>query len=298
MRLHRRQQGIEFSRCQAGYFLQRARAEHRIETRIDPRVERFALGLKKQRAELALRQQRRWAFAMPVGERAPGRLNNFQRAGDARAVARLQTFGGRRIAPRQLRMQGLDAVALQRCTHALADLGRDRRHRRQAARQRLEVKTGAANKDRQAVLRPRLGQHPPRVRHPRARGIVHGCVDMAVEPVRHERLLLRRRPCGDDAEIAIDLHGIGVDHDAAGFLGKLERERRLAAGGRPCDKHGLKVLGIRIHLNVSRRHAHLQSRRPRARPDHRRRRAGRAPFAGISAMAVRRSRGRYPLRRS
>ena len=62
---------------------------------------------------------------------------------------------------------------------------------------------------------------------------------MAIEPVRHARLLLRRRPRGDDAQIAIDLHGIGVDDDAAGFCGKLERQGRLAAGGRPCDKHGL-----------------------------------------------------------
>ena len=38
---------------------------------------------------------------------------------------------------------------------------------------------------------------------------------MAVEPVRRLRLLLRGRPRGDDAQVAIDLHGIGVDDDAA-----------------------------------------------------------------------------------
>src|SRR5215472_10453930 len=62
---------------------------------------------------------------------------------------------------------------------------------------------------------------------------------MPVQPVRHERLFLRRRPRRQHMEIAIDLHGIGVDHGAAVLLRKIERERRLAAGGRPCDKHGL-----------------------------------------------------------
>ena len=62
---------------------------------------------------------------------------------------------------------------------------------------------------------------------------------MAVEPVRRTRLLFRRRPRRDDAQIAIDLHGIGVDDDAAGLLRQFERQGRLAAGGRPCDKHGL-----------------------------------------------------------
>jgi hypothetical protein len=66
--------------------------------------------------------------------------------------------------------------------------------------------------------------------------------------------------------------------DAAGFLRQRERQRRLAAGGRPCDKHGLAGRP-RIHLHVSRRHAHLQSRRPRARLHGRRRRARRSALA-------------------
>src|SRR4029078_9259091 len=48
-----------------------------------------------------------------------------------------------------------------------------------------------------------------------------------------------RRPRRQHTEIAIDLHGVGVDDDAGACLRELERQRRLAAGGRPCDKHGL-----------------------------------------------------------
>ena len=101
--------------------------------------------------------------------------------------------------------------------------------------------------------------------HPAAGGEIHRGVDMAIEPVRNPRLLFQRRPRGEHAQVAIDLHGIGIDDDAAGFLRKFKRQRRLAAGGRPCDKHRLVVFHLRIRLHVSRRHAHLQSRRPRAR---------------------------------
>ena len=52
------------------------------------------------------------------------------------------------------------------------------------------------------------------------------------------------------------------DDDAADFPRELKCQRRLAAGGRPCDKHSPD---IRPKIHVSRRHADLQSRRPRAR---------------------------------
>jgi len=42
--------------------------------------------------------------------------------------------------------------------------------------------------------------------------------------------------------------GIGVDDDAAGRLCQFKRQRRLAAGGRPCDKHGVVVFLKRIHV--------------------------------------------------
>ena len=47
---------------------------------------------------------------------------------------------------------------------------------------------------------------------------------MAIETMSNGRLFRRRRPRGDDAQIAVDLHGIGVDDDAAAFLRELERQ--------------------------------------------------------------------------
>src|SRR5438105_3726210 len=70
---------------------------------------------------------------------------------------------------------------------------------------------------------------------------------MAVKPVRNCPLLISRRPRGENPDVAIYLHRIGIDDDAAGFLRKLKRKRRLAAGGRPCDKHGLIAFGLKTH---------------------------------------------------
>ena len=113
-------------------------------------------------------------------------------------------------------MQRRDAVALQPRAHGVAHLGRDRRHRRQPARQRLEIQPGAADEDRQHAL-PRAPRPAPCAASATQApdGIIHRRVDMAVEPVRRARLLVRRRPRREDAQVAIDLHGIGVDDVAA-----------------------------------------------------------------------------------
>ena len=60
---------------------------------------------------------------------------------------------------------------------------------------------------------------------------------MAVQQMRNARFLRRRRTRGDDAQIAIHLHGVGIDDAAAELFRQGQRQRRLAAGGRPCDKH-------------------------------------------------------------
>jgi len=52
--------------------------------------------------------------------------DHFQRTRDAGAVTRFQAFGACRIAPRQFRMQRLDAVAFEPRAHAFAYLRGDR----------------------------------------------------------------------------------------------------------------------------------------------------------------------------
>ena len=68
-----------------------------------------------------------------------------------------------------------------------------------------------------------------------------------------------------------------------------QRQRRLAAGGRPCDKHRACCSPAANSRHVSRRHADLQSRQPRARLDDRRRRArhsSRAPVRRTGCSAT------------
>src|SRR5207248_4823513 len=60
---------------------------------------------------------------------------------------------------------------------------------------------------------------------------------MPVKQMRHARFLRRRRARRENAQVAIDLHGIGIDDRAAERLGQGKRQRRLAARGRACDKH-------------------------------------------------------------
>src|SRR6516165_9233121 len=67
--------------------------------------------------------------------------------------------------------------------------------------------------------------------------IIFRGVDMTVEPVRYALFLVRRGPRGNDAQIAINLHGIRVDDDAAQLCRELERQSRLAARRRACNEN-------------------------------------------------------------
>jgi phosphoserine phosphatase len=184
---------------------------------------------------------------MPVRKRAPGRLDHFERAGDAGAVAWCQTLRGDQIAPRQFRVQGFDAVASEPCAQIFPYFRWNRRHRRQTLRQHLEIKPGAANENRENAPLARLSEGLFGLGEEGAGRKIHRGIDVTIEPVRNLSLLLPRRPRGEDREVAIYLHRVGIDDHAAGFLRQCKRERRLAAGGRPCDKHGITAFGSKIH---------------------------------------------------
>ena len=128
MSLHDRQLWIEMARRQGRDLGHCIILYHGVEACIDPRVKLVAIRCQKHRAERARRQQRRQSIAMPVTKRATGGLNDFERARDAGSIARLQAFGGLRVAPHQLGVQRLDAITLKACAHAFAKFGRNRRH--------------------------------------------------------------------------------------------------------------------------------------------------------------------------
>ena len=71
--------------------------------------------------------------------------------------------------------------------------------------------------------------------------------------MRRARLCLAVRLRRQDRGLAIDLHGIGIDHHAAEMFGQRQRRGRLAARGGACNKHGVDFHRLRMSgfvLNV------------------------------------------------
>jgi hypothetical protein len=116
---------------------------------------------------------------------------------------------------------------------------RNRRNVRQAAQQGLEIHARPPGEDGQPPLLPQFRQNGARILDVAADGVIHRPVDMAEQPVRHAGFLLGRRSGRDDAEIAVDLHRIGIDHDAAELPRQPDGQRGLAARRRACDEKGL-----------------------------------------------------------
>ena len=124
-----------------------------------------------------------------------------------------------------MKLGRFQALALP--AHLLAHLVRHGRHVGQPFRQRLEIEARSADEDRQLPALDVL-QDLDRVGDVAADGEIHGGIHVAVEPVRSLGLFLRRGAGGDDAKVAIDLHGIGVDHHAVEALSQFDAQCGLA----------------------------------------------------------------------
>ena len=144
---------------------------------------------------------------------------------------------------RQFGMQRLDAVALQPRAHVVAHLGgiggTADSPRVSALKYRPEppTKIGRRFCARASASTVRSIGHPCPGRE------IHRGVDMAVEPVRHSRFFRRRRPRRDHAEIAIDLHGIGIDDHA------VVRSRQAQAPAPTCRWRSALRSGVRRVLS-------------------------------------------------
>src|SRR5215467_7187731 len=93
MRLHGRKGWIEATRRECTNLVERAFGQHRIEAHIDASIKLLALDLEKDLDGSRCVNRGFHAVAMPVGERAPGRQHDLERAGDAGALALHQAFG-------------------------------------------------------------------------------------------------------------------------------------------------------------------------------------------------------------
>ncbi len=118
----------------------------------------------------------------------------------------------------------------------LAHLRRYGRDIGQAAGQGGEVQARAAGDDGGAASRADVGQHRQDGLQPAAGRPAIGPVGHAVQMMRDARLFLRAWPGGQQAQVGIELQGVGIDDLAAQPFGQAERQGRLAAGGGAGDQ--------------------------------------------------------------
>ena len=172
---------------------------------------------------------------MPSDERDACRPHDLPGPDQPLRVAFIQACSGLGIVlgetPAEL---GAAQRAMQR--HRLvADCGWDVGHLGEPREQRAQVEPGAADDDRHPAGFARggdlgLGEAPP----PRDRAAL-GRVEHAVKPVRRGSFGGQVGPCGQDAQIAIDLQRVGVDDRAAIGRRQFEREAGFAARRRAGD---------------------------------------------------------------
>jgi hypothetical protein len=141
-------------------------------------------------------------------------------------------------------MESRGAGRLQSRAHRRPDLRRHGGDRRQPGGERFEIEAAAAGEDRHPALRTRRYERGAGIAQEAADRIVFRGVHVPVKQVRNARHFGRTGPRRNDSQVAINLHRIGVHHNAADPLGERDREGRLAARGRPCDKHRNLVLHV------------------------------------------------------
>ncbi len=183
-------------------------------------------------------EQGRRPRALERGEALPRRLQNLERAQNPLRIARAQPRRHQGIATGEFGVKVGDGNARAPRADRGAHLVRHGGNAGEPLRQRLEIESRAADEDGRAAVAPRLSQRRARGLQPQGNRIIDRRVDMAEQAVRRSRLLLDCGPRGKNAQIAIDLHRIGVDEDAAGRQREPQRQRGFAARGRSRDQDG------------------------------------------------------------
>ena len=165
-------------------------------------------------------------------DRLAARHQHLERTQDALSVARLQDNGTRRITRREQGMQRLRPFLRQPCPERQPQLFGNLRHLGKSAGQRLEIKACAANEDR--CLAGRTDRRDLCVDGPEPGPGRIGRVGrhMAIEPVFDSTHLGLGWSCRHHPKRVIDLHAVGIDHDTIDAARPVERQSRLAAGGR------------------------------------------------------------------
>ena len=143
------------------------------------------------------------------------RTMDFQRADDPLRIRDLQLGCGFGVAREQHGVQLRGGMILCPASHLRTHGIGHGRYVRKPARERLQIEAGATDDDRQASCRSHVGENRGHIAEPAAYGVRGRAIHGAVKPMRHACFVGFARPSREHAQVAIDLHGIGIDDRAA-----------------------------------------------------------------------------------
>ena len=232
-RFHGRQIGRQPEAQERRHLVEHATLDHRRETRVTAFVKRRARRHQHETHEPAGEPAVAGLPALPFGERRAGRLDHLPGADQPMGVARREPCRRFRVARGEAGVEcGAAETGVQSARRG-AHIGRDIGHRCESVGQGTQIEPGAADHDGQLAGIARgddLGQ-----RHvaPARRRTCFGSRHHAVESVRDDGGLVGPWTRGQDVQLAVELHAVGVDDDAAVRPRDVEGEARLAARGRP-----------------------------------------------------------------
>lgn len=243
MRAHRRQRRVEPEREQRPDLIECPGAKHAREAPGDRLPQERAWRVEDDGAKVPGGPLGP-ALGLPGGETAAGCAPDLEGPGQALGIARTKVGGGGRIDLGEPGMEAGRTEGGQQRPGLTACRRRGWWHRGEAIDERFEVKPAAAAQQRDASRRSRLSHRLERDFAPPGSGGRLRRRAHAVKPMRHTLFLFRRRPRGKDPKLAIELHRIRIDDDAADPFGEPGGECRLAGGGWPGDDDGMPVAHV------------------------------------------------------
>ena len=176
---------------------------------------------------------------MPIRERAFGAEINFIGTDHTLAVSGIEPLGGNRIKFSEFLSKRLRPDLIPAFSYFFSNLSRNFGNVRQPFHQSSNIETGATGNDRQSVRPPACLDFCYRKLSPNTGRTRLCCRNDAIKLVRYFCLVFGRRPGRDQAQLAINLHGITIDDNAVIFIRRRQSETGFSTRRRPSnDQNG------------------------------------------------------------
>ena len=231
MCFHCRKFGVQVAFYELARLFHGALHQHAFKAPVDLLVEFGARRGEGEADPFILLQDRGLAILLEVGQRLAGGEIDFIGAGEALAVARAEAVGGLGVDRGEPGAQALGAFGIGNGADICADLFRDGRNAGQALNHGEQVEAGATHQDGALAPQFEVANGRADVLQPLAGGIAFGGVDMAEEMVLYAAHFLFGGPGRNHLQVAVDLHGVGIDHFPSQTARHLNGQGSLAAGG-------------------------------------------------------------------